>query len=162
MQSLKVFKLSLLGALFLLAAAAAPKPQDPTANAGDDKRRTRLQVIVPEEDRFTPFALTVRSGDWVIWVNNDTDDHSIVSDDSFNTTGPRGLDIVLKGTDNNGGQPGRYQLHFTQPGTFLYHCRFHSHLDAARQPVAPGPEGGIEDPDGNHGTPMMGIITVLP
>jgi hypothetical protein len=32
--------------------------------------------------------------------------------------------------------------------------------DAAQQPVAPGPDGGIEDPPGNFGTPMMGVITV--
>jgi hypothetical protein len=35
-------------------------------------------------------------------------------------------------------------------------------LDAAYQLVAPGPEGGIQDAKGNFGTPMMGVITVLP
>jgi hypothetical protein len=28
--------------------------------------------------------------------------------------------------------------------------------------VAPGPDGGIQDPNGNFGTPMNGVITVLP
>ena len=28
--------------------------------------------------------------------------------------------------------------------------------------AAPGPDGGIQDDDGNYGTPMMGVITVLP
>ena len=38
--------------------------------------------------------------------------------------------------------------------------RFHAHLDAYHQPVAPGPEGGIQDSNGNFGTPMMGVVTV--
>jgi len=99
-------------------------------------------------------------GDEVQWVNRDTDDHSIVSDDAFNTAGHRGLNMVLVGTDNNGGKPGRFTLKFHHPGTFVYFCRFHSHLDGDNQPVAPGPDGGIQDAHGNFGTPMMGVITV--
>ena len=34
-------------------------------------------------------------------------------------------------------------------------------LDASGQPVAPGPDGGIQGPGANFGTPMMGVITVL-
>ena len=109
-----------------------------------------------------PFNLTISAGDFVVWVNRDTDDHTIVSDDPFNSTGPRKINFLLKGTDNNDGKPGRYAIQFTEPGTFVYYCRFHSHLDADNQPVAPGPQGGIEDEDGNHGTPMMGTVTVLP
>ncbi len=117
-------------------------------------------VIVPGEDRFTPFAMTVRPGESVEWVNEDTDDHTVVSDDAFNTAGNKGTNQLLPGTDSNGGQPGTLMLHFTHPGTFVFYCRFHSHLDEQNQPVAPGPEGGIQDANGNFGTPMMGVITV--
>jgi hypothetical protein len=34
-------------------------------------------------------------------------------------------------------------------------------LDAHHQPIAPGPDGGIQDANGNFGTPMNGVITVL-
>jgi hypothetical protein len=68
---------------------------------------------------------------------------------------------LLPGTDSNGGVPGTFELRFTQPGTFVFCCRFHAHLDADHQPVAPGPDGGIQDENGNFGTPMMGVITVL-
>lgn len=144
--------LGLLGSLGIVAAD----------QSAEERRNVHRQVIVPGEDRFTPFAQTVRVNDIVQWINTDTDDHTVVSDDAQNTAGPRRLNIVLKGTDNNGGKPGVFSLRFTNPGTFVYYCRFHSHLDADHQPVAPGPKGGIEDPDGNHGTPMMGVITVLP
>jgi len=116
---------------------------------------TVRQIIVPDEDRFTPFAITIRVGQRVQFVNNDTDDHTIVSDDSFNTAGPRGIDVLLKA---NGGT---FTIRFDHPGSFPFYCRFHAHLDSANQPVAPGPDGGIQDPNGNYGTPMAGVITVL-
>jgi len=124
--------------------------------------RTFRMVIVPQEDRFTPFALTIHVGDGVQWTNFDTDDHTVVSDDSFNTGGQPQTNQLLPGTDSNGGKPGTFRLRFRNPGTFVYYCRFHSHLDDDHQPVAPGPEGGIQDASGNFGTPMMGVITVLP
>ena len=130
---------------------------------------TTETVLVPEADQFSPFALTIHVGEKVKWVNNDTDDHTVVSDDSVNTTGPKQLDHLLPGTDSNGGKPGKFSIVFRKPGTFVYHCRFHSILDANHQPVAPGPEGGIQGegvaPPGtadDFGTPMMGVITVLP
>ena len=118
------------------------------------------QVVVPGEDRFTPFALTIHAGDCVEWVNQDTDDHTVVSDDAFNTAGHGGVDQLLPGTDSNGGVPGTFALRFNHQGTFVYYCRFHSHLDDDNQPAAPGPRGGIQDASGNFGTPMMGVVTV--
>lgn len=102
----------------------------------------------------------------------DTDDHTVVSDDFFNDAGHNGTDQIVLGTVNNGGQPGTFELEFRHKGTFVYYCRFHSHLDDSHQPVAPGPRGGIQsdkdptlcDPAGSDtcdfGTPMMGVISV--
>jgi plastocyanin len=123
--------------------------------------RAPVQVVVPEADRFTPFVVTTHAGQSVEWINRDTDDHTVVSDDVFNTAGHKGTDHLLPGTDSNGGKAGRFVLRFDRPGTFAYYCRFHAHLDSAQQPVAPGPRGGIQDVGGNFGTPMMGVITVL-
>ena len=153
-------------ALFALLGAARSRA---LADEGHGRQRDEgpgrihQQVIVPAEDRFTPFSLTIRPGDFVQWINEDTDDHTVVSDDAFNTAGNQGTDQLLPGTDSNGGQPGTFVLHFSHPGTFVYYCRFHAHLDGDHQPAAPGPKGGIQDPStGNFGTPMMGVITVLP
>ncbi len=33
---------------------------------------------------------------------------------------------------------------------------------ADSQPIAPGPFGGIQDSNGNFGTPMNGVVTVVP
>lgn len=116
-------------------------------------------TIIPAEDRFAPFAVTVKVGQKVQWVNGDADDHTVVTDGAFSTTGPDDLNHLLLGTASTGG-PGQLSLVFKHPGTFVYYCRFHAQLDAAHQPVAPGPKGGIQDAKGNFGTPMMGIITV--
>lgn len=114
------------------------------------------KVVVPEADRFGKFAITIHRGETVKWINKDTDDHTIVSDDAVNTAGLNGTNQLLVGTDSNGGLPGKVELTFNQAGTFVYYCRFHATLDANNQPIAPGPDGGIA------GTPMMGVITVLP
>jgi plastocyanin len=132
----------------------------PTIPAGSADASATRAVVVPREDRFAPFAVTVRVGDTVQWINTDTDDHTVVSDDAFNTAGHQGTNQLLPGTDAGGGQPGRLSLRFDRPGTFVYYCRFHARLDRFSQPVAPGPDGGIQDPSGNFGTPMMGIVTV--
>jgi plastocyanin len=127
-------------------AQAAPKPKTTTVN-------------IPGEDRFAPFAVTVKVGDKVQWVNGDTDDHTVVADDAFDTAGHDDVNHLILGTASKGG-PGQFSLTFNHPGTFVYYCRFHAHLDADHQPVAPGPKGGIADVNGNFGTPMMGIVTV--
>ncbi|HXM76683.1 MAG TPA: cupredoxin domain-containing protein [Thermoanaerobaculia bacterium] len=151
----RVFRLLTIS---LLAAVAGLAVSSAHAENAD---KTHRQVIVPQEDRFTPFALTIRSGESVEWINMDTDDHTVVSDDFFNTAGHNGTDVLIPGTDNNHGKPGTFRLHFEKPGTFVYYCKFHSHLDDAHQPAAPGPRGGIQDSHGNFGTPMMGVITVV-
>lgn len=155
-----------------IAATRADLVGSPTVRLGDptdlkswdwnwgwrkaDKRTRNKTVTIPEgEDRFTPFALTINVGDSVTWKNDEEDeDHTVTSVDAFTNTDHRGTDATIEPGDT-------FTLTFRKPGTFLYRCRFHSNLDAFNQPIAPGPEGGIQDADGNFGTPMMGVITVL-
>jgi plastocyanin len=144
----------LLVALPLVVAVVALGAIGAAAHGGGGK--TVHQVTVPEADRFIPYALTIRAGDSVKWTNNDEDDHTVVSDDAFNNAGNQGTDELLAADG------GTVTLRFKHPGTFVYYCRFHAHLDAFNQPVAPGPDGGIQDANGNFGTPMTGVVTVLP
>jgi plastocyanin len=119
------------------------------------QRPAAVQISIPDEDRFSPFAMTVQVGTTVTWVNSDTDDHTLVSDDAFNTAGHFGTNVLIKA---NGG---KVSMTFRHPGVFPYYCRFHAMLDDHHQPVAPGPDGGIQNPNGNFGTPMNGVITVV-
>ena len=113
------------------------------------------QITIPDEDRFVPYAITIHVGDGVRWVNTDSDDHTLVSNDRYNTAGHHGINVVLKA---NGGS---FMLKFDHAGVFPFYCRFHSMLDKVQQPIAPGPEGGIQDANGNFGTPMNGVVTVV-
>jgi plastocyanin len=123
------------------------------AENGDDQKPAR-QIIVPGEDRFKPFAITIRVGQKVTWVNNDDEVHYVVSDDAFNTAGHRGVNHAVPAK-------GKFSLTFNHPGVFPFYCRLHAMLDADNQPKAPGPDGGIQDSNGNFGTPMNGVINVL-
>src|SRR5205823_6345004 len=138
-----------------LAAVGANAARGRVETRHAHRAPTVHHVVVPDEDRFAPFAIVIRAGDAVRWFNNDTDDHTVVSDDPFDSAGHQGTNELLP-------SQGTFVLRFTHPGTFVYYCRFHAHLDAASQPVAPGPDGGIQDANGNFGTPMSGVITVLP
>jgi plastocyanin len=126
-----------------------------SAGAGQSYGGVTRQVRVPMADRFTPYAAVIHVGDSVRWTNGDEDDHTVVSDDFFNTAGHQGYDQLL-------GVGLSLTLTFSHPGTFVYYCRFHATLDSYHQPIAPGPDGGIQDANGNYGTPMSGVITVLP
>jgi plastocyanin len=148
--------LAVLGAILLVLALVVP-----FSVVAADRSKVQ-QVTIPEEDRFIPFAMVIRAGDRVRWVNNDGDDHAVVSNDFFTTSDNKGTDALVVGTENNGGKPGVFSLRFRKVGVFVYYCHFHAVLDAEHQPIAPGPDGGIQDANGNFGTPMNGIIVVLP
>jgi plastocyanin len=132
-------------------------------------RQQSNNVVIPNEDRFVPFGLTIHAGETVTWTNNNSDNHTVVSDDAINTIGPHIDQIIPVGK--------QFSLRFNEVGQWVYYCRFHSHLDAFGQPIAPGcgEEGdeieGIVTPvfqcgdeiiRNNYGTPMMGVITILP
>ncbi len=63
---------------------------------------------------FSPYTLTVKAGDTVIWTNKDSASHTVTSD-SGNEIDSSSL-----------GKGVAYSHTFTQKGTFDYHCKFHS------------------------------------
>ena len=146
-----------LAVVVVIVTGAVVASAGGAADAGSHSNARKVhQVTVPESDRFTPFAMTIHPGDSVRWLNNDEDNHFVVSDDAFNTAGNAGTDQEL------GADGGTLTLKFSHPGTFVYYCKLHAQLDEFGQPVAPGPDGGIQDASGNFGTPMSGVITVVP
>jgi len=151
---------SLVVALLVSLAAVVTLVASP-GGASSHHHGDNHVVNIPDTDKFVPFHLTINAGDTVTWVNSDTDKHSVVSDDAFNDAGHNGLVHIILGTDDNNGQNGTFTLEFDHPGTFVYYCMFHAKLDTDNQPIAPGPDGGIQDNNGNFGTPMSGVITVV-
>jgi plastocyanin len=66
---------------------------------------------------FQPAALTVAVGTTVTWTNNDSARHTVTADDGSFKSGTLG-----KG--------GTFSQTFATPGTFAYHCAFHSSMTA--------------------------------
>jgi plastocyanin len=67
---------------------------------------------------FSPSTLNIKVGDTVVWTNNATTSHTVVSD---------------SGTELNSGPliTGRTYSHkFNQAGTFAYHCSIHPSMTA--------------------------------
>ena len=95
------------------AAGASTVVVATAVQSGADERPQVQRIVVPEADQFTPFAATVRVGEVVQWVNRDTDDHTVVSDDAFNTAGHKGVDLQLVGTDRT--MTGRARWRAVQP-----------------------------------------------
>lgn len=146
--------LVLLAALLFTGAARAEEGitfLNENALGAADARILRI-VRIPDEDRFLPFAISIRPGDVVEWRNHDDENHTITSADGSTSPPFRGVNVLIP-RRGPFGLPGRLLLRFNIPGVFIYYCQFHSHLDRFGQPVA---HGDIP------GTPMMGVITVLP
>src|SRR5262245_24201195 len=95
MRPFRVIALSIGCVIALSAAVATPL----AAESSQSSNGSSHTVNIPETDKFVPFALTVQVGDRVRWVNSDTDDHTVVSDDAFNTAGHLGLNVLIPGTD---------------------------------------------------------------
>jgi plastocyanin len=161
--------------LLLLVLAVGAIALVATRLRADNPHNHHTVVGVPGEDRFVPFAIQIHTGDTVDWVNSDTDDHTVVSNDAINTANPQNINVVVPGTDHNNGNPGIFSITFHQAGMWNYYCRFHSTPNMENhQPFAPGPNGGIQtdkdptlcDPAGtdtcDFGTPMMGVVVILP
>lgn len=66
---------------------------------------------------FGPADTTVKVGETVAWVNNDSTPHTIVSD-------PNGAIFMSE----NLGQGQKYSFTFPQAGSFPYHCGLHPNM----------------------------------
>jgi len=75
---------------------------------------------------FTPQEITIKAGDRVIWVNEDREDHSVMSSGPVlekTTVGAESLviDTLL--------HPGASYAHsFHEPGTYSYFCAGHMQM----------------------------------
>lgn len=80
-------------------------------------------VVSMTRSGFEPSSLTIKSGDTVTFVNNDTRTRQPASDPHPSHTG-------LAGFDADDGVPagGQYQFTFTRTGTFGYHDHLFSSL----------------------------------
>lgn len=62
---------------------------------------------------FTPNALTIKTGDSVLWINDDDSHHKIIF-----------VDPSIKSSENIKPEQ-KYLLTFDKPGEYKYNCKYH-------------------------------------
>ncbi|MEK6918709.1 MAG: cupredoxin family copper-binding protein [Nanoarchaeota archaeon] len=80
----------------------------PSANQGKN--------IVIGGQKYLPQTLTINKGETIVWVNDDSMQHTVTSD---------------SGSELNSGTIGlgqKYSHTFENAGTYEYHCEFHSSM----------------------------------
>ncbi len=83
-------------------------------------------LVTMQGNAYHPDAVTVSVGQTVKWVNKDQTAHSVMSD-KFDNTPPKsvGPNEMASGPMGPGAT---YQITFTAPGTYKYHCMIHGYM----------------------------------
>jgi len=113
-------RLAVAGSTFLVGLACGSGSTSPAGGGGGGGGGNVAGVTI-QDFSFSPSALTIKAGMSVQWTNNGPSSHTTTSDngvwDSGTLTPPSG---------GYGGESGAsYQVTFTTPGTYTYHCTIH-------------------------------------
>ncbi len=126
-------RLVIIASLLLIALLASPSVATVLARAQAE------EITISIEDfAFAPDTIEVPAGTTVTWTNNDGVPHTVTADDG----------AFDSGTLNSGAS---FSVTFDEPGTYAYHCAFHSRMTAqiivtesaapeATETEAPAPE----------------------
>ncbi len=101
----KLFSLTAIGLLALIATGAAPAPS------------ATAVVVTIKDFAFSPSSLTVPVGTTVTWKNADSAAHTVTSTDKTFDSG-----------NLDGGKS--YSFTFSKAGTYKYVCSYHSNMTA--------------------------------
>ncbi|MBT4520236.1 MAG: hypothetical protein HOC23_09540 [Halieaceae bacterium] len=71
---------------------------------------------------FNPATVTIAAGDTVTWVNDDSTNHNIAFEITFDAAPTRATPIKVRKTK-------AYSLVFPETGTFHYVCKIHEDYD---------------------------------
>lgn len=101
------------------SAASSSSSGAQASGPGQQVQGQTAAVKVQETDqlKFNPASQTVKAGQVVEWDNGSSVAHNVTFDD---------YSAITSDTMNNGDT---YQVKFTKPGTYQYHCTFHPGMD---------------------------------
>jgi CRP-like cAMP-binding protein/plastocyanin/mono/diheme cytochrome c family protein len=98
-------------------AAASPTPRAAATSAPVQAGSTVTVTI--DNYQYLPPTLNIAAGTRVVWINNDDDEHNMVSE-----TNPRTLESPLIHKNES------FSFVFAQPGTYAYFCEPHDFMHA--------------------------------
>ncbi|MDD5415411.1 MAG: cupredoxin family copper-binding protein [Candidatus Daviesbacteria bacterium] len=88
----------------------------PTASSGQETA-TKNQVII-EKNSFNPQEISIKAGDTVTWVNNDSYNHTVTGSNGAFDSGN-----MASGT--------KFSFTFPKAGTFSYACSIHPFMQGS-------------------------------
>ena len=132
------------GALALALGACGGTAVAPSSSqALTSQGPKQASLLVPGEDRFSPFITDVAPNGAVRITNKDTDAHTVTSLPGDKSQ----FDLTIKGGETQ-------VLTLTHSGAYRFYCKFHARYIPAKDSVAALPGAGFPD------QPMEGIIVV--
>jgi plastocyanin len=112
----------LMGTAFLMAIlsilySCSKSTDNPSYPGGGTKGGPGANEVWISGMTFNPSTITVKSGTTIKWTNMDGVAHTVTSDSGEFDSGSMGDGVTFSWT-------------FSTPGTFAYHCAFHSGMKA--------------------------------
>lgn len=121
MKAIPIFIFSVIAVVLLSGCASQPQGNGGGQNngsTGGTNNATDHRVAI-KNSAFDPSSVTVKSGDTVTWVNEDSTQHLVASD-------PHPTHTDLPGLQSGSLSQGQsYTFTFVKVGTFGYHCHLH-------------------------------------
>ncbi len=111
MNRLVALPLIMLAVVLASGCVQSPGQQNQNPPAGSGQTGVTIQNFA-----FSPATLTVKAGDTVVWTNQDSSSHTVVSDSGSE---------IASGTLPQGGT---YSHTFNSAGTYDYHCGIHQNM----------------------------------
>jgi plastocyanin len=107
---------AIIAGFYFTKAPASYAPASPVSVGGQESTTPQSNSISIKGFAFNPSTVNIKVGDSVIWTNEDSAPHTIVSD-SGNEIG--------SGTLSSGAT---YSHTFSTAGTYEYHCGIHTSM----------------------------------
>src|SRR4051812_40940457 len=83
------------------------------AKAKDDDNAHKVTI---KNLKYDPAKLTIKTGETVLWINADDNDHTVTSDEK---------DLF---SSDNLGNGDKFRHTFAKKGEFKYHCNYHPRM----------------------------------
>jgi plastocyanin len=89
-----------------------------TAGATDREKPDKAHTVTIKDLKYAPANIKIKAGETVLWINEDTRDHTVTSDDA------KREDF----RSDNLGNGDTFDHPFKKAGKFPYHCKYHPRM----------------------------------
>jgi plastocyanin len=126
MRLMRVVQLGLIAGVLSCGGSTPTNPGDGSQMPSPPPPGGTLARVGIQDFSFSPASLTIKAGTVVRWTNNGPSAHTTTSDNGVWNSGTLNSPVAGGGGYGDSGSPGgTFDVTFTQPGTYTYHCSLH-------------------------------------